>query len=310
MSSQPDAWLKTVLDRLFKCKPLIEEDVRILCIRAQEILQAEANVQPVRSPVTLVGDIHGQWYDLIELFRIGGDLPNTNYVFLGDYVDRGYHSIETVSLIVALKVRYPNRIYILRGNHETRGITQVYGFYDQCQKFYGSPNVWKYFTDLFDFLPLSVVVDDKIFCVHGGLSPQLDKLDQVKQLVRFHEVPHEGPLCDLIWSDPDDRVGWGISPRGSGYTFGEDITAKWNTTNGLVLTVRAHQLVMEGFQYAHNYQLLTLFSAPNYCYRCGNLAAILEIDDEFNKEIRQFDAAPRETDSQIHISKTTPGYFL
>lgn len=306
-----DAFLQRCLDTSFKLKPLTEEDVKTLCLMAKGILELEDNVQPVNSPVTLVGDIHGQWYDLIELFRIGGDLPHTNYVFLGDYVDRGYHSIETVSLIMSLKVRFPERIHILRGNHESRQITQVYGFYDQCFKQYGSPNVWKYFTDLFDYLPLSIVVDNKIFCVHGGLSPQLNSLDDVRQLDRFHEVPHDGPICDLIWSDPEDRVSWGISPRGAGYIFGEDVTNRWNTTNGLVLTVRAHQLVMEGYQYTHSDQLLTLFSAPNYCYRCGNQAAILEIDDLFNKEIRQFEAAPTEVQfCQIHVSRTTPSYFL
>jgi len=305
-----DPFLQRCLDISFKLKHLSEDDVKTLCNRAREILELEENVQLVNSPVTLVGDIHGQWYDLIELFRIGGDLPNTNYVFLGDYVDRGYHSIETVSLIMALKVRYPKRIHVLRGNHESRAITQVYGFYEQCFKQYGSANVWKYFTDLFDYLPLSIVVDNKIFCVHGGLSPQLDTLDDVRQLDRLHEVPHDGPICDLIWSDPEDRVSWGISPRGAGYIFGEDVTARWNSTNGLVLTVRAHQLVMEGYQYTHSNQLLTLFSAPNYCYRCGNLAAILEIDDLFQKEIRQFEAAPREQNSQIHVTRTTPMYFL
>jgi serine/threonine-protein phosphatase 2A catalytic subunit len=310
-SAAEDPFLKKALDMLFQLKPLCEEDVRTLCNRAQQILQHEANVQPVRSPVTLVGDIHGQWEDLIEMFKIGGQLPHTNYVFLGDYVDRGYSSIETVSLIMALKVRYPQRIHILRGNHESRQITQVYGFYDQCLKYYGSSNVWKYFTDLFDYLPLSIVVDDKVFCVHGGLSPQLETLDDVRKLHRFQEVPHDGPICDLIWSDPDERVSWGISPRGAGYTFGEDVTERWNSKNGLILTVRAHQLVMDGYQYTHNNQLLTLFSAPNYCYRCGNQAAILEIDDEFHTEIRQFDAAPREENSsQIHLSKVTPTYFL
>jgi len=127
--------------------------------------------------------------------------------FLGDYVDRGYHSIETVSLIMALKVSFPERIHVLRGNHESRQITQVYGFYDQCFKQYGSPNVWKYFTDLFDYLPLSIVVDNKIFCVHGGLSPQLDTLDDIRHLDRLHVVPHDGPICDLIWSDPEERLG-------------------------------------------------------------------------------------------------------
>jgi len=302
--------LQKWLDQLFKCKALTEDDVKKLCLKAREVLQKEENVQPVSSPVTLVGDIHGQWDDLMEMFAIGGSLPDTNYVFLGDYVDRGYFSIETVSLIMCLKVRYPDRIHILRGNHESRQITQVYGFYDQCLKYYGSPNVWKYFTDLFDFLPLTILIDSKIFCVHGGLSPSIDSLDHIRNLDRFHEVPHEGPICDLIWSDPDDRVGWGISPRGAGYTFGEDITARWNLANGLTLTVRAHQLVMEGFNYTHNQQLLTLFSAPNYCYRCGNQAAIMEIDDHFKTLIQQFEAAPRKKGDQIRVTRSTPEYFL
>jgi len=305
-----DPWLLNCLDLLYNLKPLPEEDVKTLCLYARQILEKEENVHMVKTPVTLVGDLHGQWDDLIELFRIGGSPPNTNYVFLGDYVDRGYYSIETVSLIMALKVCYPARIHVLRGNHESKQTTQVYGFYDQCMRYYGSPNVWKYMTDLFDYLPLTIVVDDKIFCVHGGLSPQIDTLDDIRALDRFHEVPHEGPICDLIWSDPDERVSWGISPRGAGFTFGEDVTTRWNSMNGFVLTVRAHQLVMEGFQYTHSNQLLTLFSAPNYCYRCGNQAAILEIDEDFKKEIRQFDAAPREKTGQIHNTRSTPDYFL
>jgi len=306
MESTLEVWL----DKLLKCQALSEEDVKRLCLKAREVLQKEENVQPVSSPVTVVGDIHGQWNDLVELFAIGGSLPDTNYVCLGDYVDRGYYSIETVSLIMCLKVRYPERIHILRGNHESRQITQVYGFYDQCLKHYGSPNVWKYFTDLFDFLPLTILIDQRCFCVHGGLSPSIDSLDHIRGLDRFHEVPHEGPICDLIWSDPDDRVGWGISPRGAGYTFGEDITARWNNTNGLTLTVRAHQLVMEGYNYTHNQQLLTLFSAPNYCYRCGNQAAIMEIDDQFQTMVQQFEAAPRTKGDQIRVSRSTPKYFL
>lgn len=140
---------------------------------------------------------------------------------MGDYVDRGYYSVETVTLLVALKVRYRERITILRGNHESRQITQVYGFYDECLRKYGNPNVWKYFTDLFDYLPLTALVDGQIFCLHGGLSPSIDTLDHIRALDRLQEVPHEGPMCDLLWSDPDDRGGWGISPRGAGYTFGQ-----------------------------------------------------------------------------------------
>ena len=231
----------------------------------------------VRSPVTICGDIHGQFYDLIELFKIGGDLPETNYLFMGDYVDRGYFSLETVSLLLLLKVRYPERITILRGNHESRQITQVYGFYDECLRKYGNAKVWNAFTDLFDFLPMTALVEGKIFCLHGGLSPSVVTLDQARALERMQEVPHEGPMCDLVWSDPDDRSGWGISPRGAGFTFGADITEQFNHTNGLDLVARAHQLVMEGYQWGHNKGVVTIFSAPNYCYRCGNQAAIMEV---------------------------------
>jgi serine/threonine-protein phosphatase 2A catalytic subunit len=197
----------------------------------------------------------------------------------GDYVDRGYYSVETVTLLVALKIRYPQRITILRGNHESRQITQVYGFYDECLRKYGNANVWKYFTDLFDYLPLTALIDNQIFCLHGGLSPSIDTLDNIRSLDRIQEVPHEGPMCDLLWSDPDDRCGWGISPRGAGYTFGQDISEAFNHNNGLTLVARAHQLVMEGYNWSQDRNVVTIFSAPNYCYRCGNQAAIMEIDE-------------------------------
>ena len=128
-------------------------------------------------------------------------------MFQGDYVDRGYYSVETVSLLVSLKTRYPERVTLLRGNHESRQITQVYGFYDECVRKYGSGNVWKMFTDLFDYLPLTAVVENQIFCLHGGLSPSIDNLDAIRQLDRVQEVPHEGAMCDLLWSDPDERRG-------------------------------------------------------------------------------------------------------
>lgn len=183
---------------------------------------------------------------------------------MGDYVDRGYNSVETVSLLVALKLRYRDRITILRGNHESRQITQVYGFYDECLRKYGNANVWKYFTDLFDYLPLTALIEKQIFCLHGGLSPSIDDLRNILEQDRVQEVPHEGPMCDLLWSDPDDRCGWGISPRGAGYTFGQDISEQFNRNNGLTLVARAHQLVMEGYNWCHDKNVVTIFSAPNY----------------------------------------------
>ena len=161
---------------------------------------------------------------------------------------------------MALKIRYPQRITILRGNHESRQITQVYGFYDECLRKYGNANVWKYFTDLFDYLPLTALIDNQIFCLHGGLSPSIDTLDNIRALDRIQEVPHEGPMCDLLWSDPDDRCGWGISPRGAGYTFGQDISEAFNHNNGLTLIARAHQLVMEGYNWSQDRNVVTIFS--------------------------------------------------
>jgi len=163
------------IQHLMQCKQLPEADVKRLCEKAREILMEESNVQPVRCPVTVCGDIHGQFHDLMELFRIGGNSPDTNYLFMGDYVDRGYYSVETVTLLVALKVRYKDRVTILRGNHESRQITQVYGFYDECLRKYGNANVWKAFTDLFDYLPLTALIEEQIFCLHEACRLRLTR---------------------------------------------------------------------------------------------------------------------------------------
>ncbi|KAG8088287.1 hypothetical protein GUJ93_ZPchr0010g7453 [Zizania palustris] len=151
-------------------------------------------------------------------------------------------------------------------------------------------------------------VESEIFCLHGGLSPSIDNLDSVRSLDRVQEVPHEGPMCDLLWSDPDDRCGWGISPRGAGYTFGQDISEQFNHTNNLKLVARAHQLVMEGYNWAHEQKVVTIFSAPNYCYRCGNMASILEVDDCRNHTFIQFEPAPRR--GEPDVTRRTPDYFL
>ncbi|EAR82035.1 serine/threonine protein phosphatase 2A (macronuclear) [Tetrahymena thermophila SB210] len=297
------------IEQLWQCKPLAENDVKILCDKVKEILAEENNVTTVKAPVTVCGDIHGQFHDLIELFRIGGKPPDTNYLFMGDYVDRGSNSVETVSLIFSLKVRFKDRVTILRGNHENREINKIYGFYDECYKKYGNENVWKYFTDVFLYLPLTALIESQLFCLHGGLSPAIENLDQIRSLNRFQELPHEGPMCDLLWSDPDDqRTGWGLSPRGAGWTWGHDITEKFIHQNKLKLIARAHQLVMDGYQHVHNKKCVTIFSAPNYCYRCGNQASIMEVDDGLKLNYMQFEPAPRT--NEPHASRRVPDYFL
>jgi serine/threonine-protein phosphatase 4 catalytic subunit len=298
------------IELLRRCEIIKESEVKALCQKAMEILMEESNVQRVDSPVTICGDIHGQFYDLKELFKVGAECPDTNYLFLGDFVDRGFYSVETFLLLLALKVRYPDRITLIRGNHESRQITQVYGFYDECLRKYGSVNVWRYCTEIFDYLSLSALIEDRILCVHGGLSPSINTLDQIRTLDRKQEVPHDGAMCDLLWSDPEDGIeGWGLSPRGAGYLFGGNVVDQFNYTNKLDLICRAHQLVMEGYKYMFNKKLVTVWSAPNYCYRCGNVAAILELDDHRVPKFKIFEAAPQEARG-IPAKKPAPDYFL
>ncbi|KAI9496344.1 serine/threonine-protein phosphatase 4 catalytic subunit [Zychaea mexicana] len=281
------------LEQLRNGEFISEQEVKELCQKAREILVEESNVQRVDAPVTICGDIHGQFHDLKELFTVGGECPDTNYLFMGDFVDRGFYSVETFLLLLALKVRYPDRITLIRGNHESRQITQVYGFYEECIRKYGSANVWRYCCEIFDYLSLSAIIDNKIFCVHGGLSPSITTLDQIRTIDRKQEVPHDGAMCDLLWSDPDEIEGWGYSPRGAGYLFGGDVVQRFLQTNDLELIARAHQLVMEGYKLMFDNTIVTVWSAPNYCYRCGNIAAILKLDDSLNREYKIFDAAPQ-----------------
>ncbi|KAJ3396173.1 putative serine/threonine protein phosphatase [Lobulomyces angularis] len=287
--------------KLYNRQLLSEIIIKELCEKVKEVLVLESNVKNVKTPVTLVGDIHGQFYDLLEIFRIGGFPPDTNYIFLGDYVDRGYYSVETIALLVSLKLRYPERITLVRGNHETRAVTQTYGFYTECLTKYGNIKVWEYFTDLFDYFLLGVVIDNKIFCVHGGLSPSLHTLDQIRVIERFKEIPHEGAMADLVWSDPvpqmqqfldDSKSEFSISPRGAGYLFGSNVTGRFLYQNNLDHICRAHQLCMEGYQVLFGDSLSTVWSAPNYCYRAGNLASVLEIDTCLNRRFNVFGACP------------------
>lgn len=298
-------YLETLRDKRILSIAQLEDLLKTV----KEILVHEPNMAKVSAPVTVVGDIHGQFHDLMELFKVCGDVPHTNFLFLGDYVDRGNNSVECFTLVLALKVKYKDRITLLRGNHESCEINKIYGFYDECFKKYGNERIWKMFSDIFMCLPLSAIIENKIFCLHGGLSPALGQLDDVVKLKRFCDVPHEGPICDLLWSDPDEnRKGFNPSPRAAGFQFGSDVTEKFLHRNDLTMIARAHQLVMDGFQRAHKKMVVTIFSAPNYCYRCGNQAAVMEIDEQLNSTFTQY-MQPSEQ-LEPHVSKGVPDYFL
>ena len=300
--------IDALISQLERCELPEEREVWGLCAKVREIAESDENILRVDLPVTICGDIHGQFHDLLELFRIGGRPPHTSYLFLGDYVDRGYSSVETILLLLALKVRYPDRITLLRGNHESRAVTQVYGLYDECIRKFGGLSVWHALTDLFDYLPIAALVGGRIFCVHGGLSPWASTLDRIRDLDRVQEVPHEGPMCDLLWSDPDDAVStWGVSQRGVGVLFGPDVTHKFNSDNGIDLICRAHQLVQEGYRLHFDGALVTVWSAPNYCYRCGNVASILAISESGKKRFSVYEKSKQEKPPPQRI---IPDYFL
>ncbi|XP_077302955.1 protein phosphatase V [Arctopsyche grandis] len=302
--SDIDQWIELAKT----CKYLPEEDLRELCRMVSDLLLEEANVHAVQTPVTVCGDIHGQFYDLEELFRTGGQVPDTNYIFMGDFVDRGYYSLETLTRLMTLKVKYPSRITLLRGNHECRQITQVYGFYDECLTKYGNANAWKDCCKVFDLMTVAALIDDVVLCVHGGLSPDLRTLDLIRCIQRNQDIPQKGPFCDLVWSDPEDVETWKVSPRGAGWLFGESITKEFMEVNNLNLICRAHQLVDEGFKFMFDNLLVTVWSAPNYCYRCGNVAAILDIKTATTHEAKIFKEVSME--DRVIPSKFVTPYFL
>lgn len=161
--------------------------------------------------------------------------------------------------------RYPDRVTLVRGNHESRQITQVYGFYEECQQKYGNASVWKCCCQVFDFLVLGAVVDGKVLCVHGGLSPEIRTLDQIRVIARAQEIPHEGAFCDLVWSDPEDVGTWAVSPRGAGWLFGNKVATEFNHVNGFQLIARAHQLVNEGYKVIPSPLKFALSFAKSLC---------------------------------------------
>eukprot|EP00928_Gymnodinium_smaydae_P054946 TRINITY_DN38629_c0_g1_i1.p1 TRINITY_DN38629_c0_g1~~TRINITY_DN38629_c0_g1_i1.p1 ORF type:complete len:303 (+),score=56.49 TRINITY_DN38629_c0_g1_i1:119-1027(+) len=266
------------------CRPgklvqLTEGEICSLCMWSRDVFMDQPIFLELECPLKVCGDTHGQYSDLLRLFECGGFPPESNYLFLGDYVDRGQQSLETICLLLAFKVKYQENFFLLRGNHECASINRIYGFYDECKRRY-SIRLWKTFTDCFNCLPVSAVIDDKILCMHGGLSPELSSLEQIKRVVRPTDVPDTGLLCDLLWSDPEKEIsGWGENDRGVSFTFGADVVQSFLRKHGLDLVCRAHQVVEDGYEFLARRALVTIFSAPNYCGEFDNSAAIMTVDE-------------------------------
>ncbi|KPP78102.1 serine/threonine-protein phosphatase PP1-beta catalytic subunit-like, partial [Scleropages formosus] len=281
---------------------------------SREIFLSQPILLELEAPLKICGDIHGQYTDLLRLFEYGGFPPEANYLFLGDYVDRGKQSLETICLLLAYKIKYPENFFLLRGNHECASINRIYGFYDECKRVtpgvgftgFGSTlrflfflahsvalpaplppgkrrfniKLWKTFTDCFNCLPIAAIIDEKIFCCHGGLSPDLQSMEQIRRIMRPTDVPDTGLLCDLLWSDPDKDVqGWGENDRGVSFTFGADVVSKFLNRHDLDLICRAHQVVEDGYEFFAKRQLVTLFSAPNYCGEFDNAGGMMSVDE-------------------------------
>ena len=255
-----------------------EEEIKLLINKCKEILKQQPSFLELACPISILGDIHGQYFDLLRLFEYGGYPPSTNYLFLGDYVDRGKQSIETICLLMAYKIKYPENFFMIRGNHEAELVNRIYGFYDECRKRY-NVKLWKNFTDMFNWLPIAALIDDKILCVHGGLSPDLENIEQLYDIVRPTDVPNSGLLCDILWSDPSTEVDdWGQNERGISYIYSLTVIKKFLEQNNLDLICRAHQVVEDGYEFFGNRSLVTVFSAPDYCEEYNNCAAIMVVD--------------------------------
>jgi serine/threonine-protein phosphatase PP1 catalytic subunit len=231
-------------------------------------------------PINILGDIHGQFKDLLYHFECGGYPPKANYLFLGDYVDRGYYSIATICLLLAFKIKFPENFFLLRGNHECKSINKIYGFYDSCKRVY-SIKLWQQFTNMFNVIPISAIIDDKILCMHGGLSPELAKPKQILNIERPTDIPDTGMLCDILWSDPKQSdEHWEENERGVSFTFNGDVVEQFCAKNEIDLVCRGHLVVDDGYEFFANRKLVTIFSAPNYCGMFENDGCLMKVADD------------------------------
>nr|XP_009606099.1 serine/threonine-protein phosphatase BSL3 [Nicotiana tomentosiformis] len=282
---KPRGWKPPVRRQFFlDCNEMAD-----LCDTAERIFASEPSVLQLRAPIKIFGDLHGQFGDLMRLFdeygspSTAGDISYIDYLFLGDYVDRGQHSLETITLLLALKVEYPLNVHLIRGNHEAADINALFGFRIECIERMGERDgiwAWHRFNRLFNWLPLAALIEKKIICMHGGIGRSINHVEQIENIQRPITMDAGSiVLMDLLWSDPtenDSVEGLRPNARGPGLvTFGPDRVMEFCNNNDLQLIVRAHECVMDGFERFAQGHLITLFSATNYCGTANNAGAIL-----------------------------------
>ncbi|KAJ6442923.1 serine/threonine-protein phosphatase PP-Z [Purpureocillium lavendulum] len=280
-----DDFIKRLLDagyagKVTKGVCLKNAEIVAICQRAREVFLSQPALLELDAPVKIVGDVHGQYTDLIRMFEMCGFPPTSNYLFLGDYVDRGKQSLETILLLLCYKLKFPENFFLLRGNHECANVTRVYGFYDECKR-RCNVKIWKTFIDCFNTLPIAAIVAGKIFCVHGGLSPALSHMDDIRNIARPTDVPDYGLLNDLLWSDPADmEQDWEANERGVSYCFGKRVITDFLAVHDFDLICRAHMVVEDGYEFFNDRVLVTVFSAPNYCGEFDNWGAVMSVSSE------------------------------
>ncbi|QIX02042.1 hypothetical protein AMS68_007559 [Peltaster fructicola] len=245
--------------------------------------------------LTVCGDTHGQYFDLLEIFRLNGFPSATHaYLFNGDFVDRGSWSTEIALLLYAYKCLFPNNFYLNRGNHETDDMNRMYGFEGECKHKY-TERMFKIFSESFSALPLATLIGDSWLTLHGGLfSDDETSLADIRKLDRFaqRQPGQSGLMMEMLWTDPQPTPGRGPSKRGVGLQFGPDITKRFCDKNGLKGIIRSHEVRMEGYEVEHDGRCITVFSAPKYCDSTENKGAFINIGTDYELKFTKFDAVP------------------